>query len=293
MKSIKKNIFVFLNKIKKKVIHLSIIKYIIYIILVYILVKNKFFLFQIFNFRNIEHILLQSISFIQDSLKNTPKLFLNYFHMFDLNKLIFHNLRNKIYEILYIVHCTIFFTSTMIYIDSNKKNTINQIPNNIKKFIKNLLIKIHNNLINFVTAKLVESFFIFLFSSFGYYLLGLNSWFFLGLYMSILNNIPFIGPIFGTVLPVAIGLANSMYQAINVFFVCILVQIIDNLYLIPFIVSDKIKVNPLISIFMVLTCSQIFGSIGMIFALPLYLIYKTILTETYYFVLKNIYNKNN
>ena len=288
----KKIIFLFKQLYLKYFTKLLLIFFLFYY--VYIIIKYKIFFFQLLNLRSIEHILFQSIGLFQDFFKLIPKYIVNYIYIFNINSFIFSNFKEKVRKIIYILYCfiSIFFIINNIRI---KKEIINnkyyQKNNILKEYINNLIKKIFFDLKNFFIAKLIESMFIFLFSSIGYYLFDLKGWFFLGLYMGLLNNIPFLGPIFGTILPVLVSLTNSIYKSINILFVCILVQLIDNIYLIPFIVSDKIKVNPIISIIMVLTCSQIFGSIGMIFALPILLIYKSIIKETYYFLNRIYYKK--
>ena len=281
--------FFIIYKIYKKIVYFFqmiyfkfITKFIlifIFIYYIYIIIKYKIFFFQLLNIRSIEHILFQSISLSQDFLKLIPKYIINYIYIFNINSFIFSNFKEKIKKLIYILYC---FISIFFIINDNLKiqeNLINK-NYNFKRYINRLIKKIFIDLKNFFV------------SSVGYYLFDLKGWFFLGLYMGLLNNIPFLGPMFGTILPVLVSLTSSIYKSINILLVCIFVQLIDNVYLIPFIVSDKIKVNPIVSIFMVLTCSQVFGSIGMIFALPILLVYKSIFKETYYFLKQNYYKNN-
>lgn len=70
----------------------------------------------------------------------------------------------------------------------------------------------------------------------------------------------------------------------------IISQTIDNLYLIPFMISEKVNINPLLSVILTLAASQLLGALGMVLAIPIYIIYKIIIKESY-IELSNIYDK--
>jgi predicted PurR-regulated permease PerM len=71
----------------------------------------------------------------------------------------------------------------------------------------------------------------------------------------------------------------------------IIAQLIDNLYLIPFMISEKVNINPLLSVVLTLAASKLLGPLGMVLAIPIYIIYKIIIKESYR-ELVNIYGKD-
>jgi predicted PurR-regulated permease PerM len=46
-------------------------------------------------------------------------------------------------------------------------------------------------------------------------------------------------------------------------------------------IPNKVKIDSLLSISIVLIAAQLFGIIGMVFAIPIFIIYTTILRESY------------
>ena len=134
---------------------------------------------------------------------------------------------------------------------------------------------------NFFVAKIIESICITVICGIGFYLIGLPGWMFLGILAGLLNNVPYIGPIFGTIPPIIVGFALGWKIALFAAVVCFVAQIVDNVYLVPFMISSKVSVHPLTTVLLILVFSQIFGALGMILSIPIYIIFKIILIESY------------
>lgn len=134
---------------------------------------------------------------------------------------------------------------------------------------------------NFFVAKIIESVGIAFICCVGFYLIGLPGWLFLGILAGLLNNVPYIGPIFSTIPPIIIGLVIGWKVALLAVVVCLIAQVIDNIYLVPFMISNKVSVNPFTTVLLILTFSQLYGALGMILSIPIYIICKIILVESY------------
>lgn len=90
-----------------------------------------------------------------------------------------------------------------------------------------------------------------------------------GIIGSILNLIPYIGGIIAMSLPMLMAfLTQTPMTAFMVMIGYIIVQIIDNNYLIPKIVASKVKVNALISVIVVLIGGALWGLAGMFLSIP-------------------------
>ncbi|WNY24200.1 Putative transport protein YhhT [Methanimicrococcus hongohii] len=134
---------------------------------------------------------------------------------------------------------------------------------------------------NFFVAKIIESVGIAVICCIGFYLIGLPGWLFLGILAGLLNNVPYIGPIIATIPPIVIGFVIGWKVAILAAAVCLIAQIVDNLYLVPFMISSKVSVNPFTTVVLILIFSQLYGALGMILSIPIYIICKIILVESY------------
>jgi predicted PurR-regulated permease PerM len=93
----------------------------------------------------------------------------------------------------------------------------------------------------------------------------------LGVLGAILNVLPFFGGILAALLPIVVativkdGFSTQIWIAISY----IIIQFIDNHFLIPYIVSAKVKINALISIVAVLLGAAVWGLSGMFLSIPL------------------------
>ena len=144
---------------------------------------------------------------------------------------------------------------------------------------------------DFFSAKMIESAIVGLICCIGFYLGGLEGWLFLGILAGFLNIIPYIGPLLGAIPPVIVGYIDSPMTALFAVITVIIAQLIDNLYLIPFMISEKVNINPLLSVVLTLAASKLLGPLGMVLAIPIYIIYKIIVRESYR-ELVNIYRED-
>jgi predicted PurR-regulated permease PerM len=107
--------------------------------------------------------------------------------------------------------------------------------------------------------------------SLGLYILGIEYALFLGVLGAVLNLIPYLGAIMGATLPMIIAIITkpSPWYALLVLAVYIVVQFIDNNYIVPKIVASKVKISALVSITAVFAFGTLWGIPGMFLAIPL------------------------
>jgi predicted PurR-regulated permease PerM len=104
----------------------------------------------------------------------------------------------------------------------------------------------------------------------GFFLVGIKYAIFLAIFAAILNMIPYVGMIIATVVCMAITLtsSNELANVLWVGLVLLIVQFIDNNIIMPRVVSNKVKINALISIIGVLIGGTIAGVSGMFLSIP-------------------------
>ncbi len=165
--------------------------------------------------------------------------------------------------------------------DQIRKTAKDLVPDKFKKGYERAVKEIVFQMNQFLTAKIMESTIIACLCCLGFFIAGLKGWLLLGIIAGILNIVPYIGPIIGAIPPILVGLLDDPIVALFVLITVIIAQTIDNLYLIPFMISGKVQVDSLLSIFLILAGARLFGVMGMIFAIPIYLVYKIVLIEAY------------
>jgi predicted PurR-regulated permease PerM len=115
-------------------------------------------------------------------------------------------------------------------------------------------------------------------NSVGFLMLGLNYAILLGFMAAVLNVIPYVGVLIGSLIPVAIALVtkDSIGYALGAFGVCVFVQFLENNFITPKIIGSSVNLNPLSSMFALLFGGMMWGLPGMILAIPLAGIFKVV-----------------
>lgn len=150
---------------------------------------------------------------------------------------------------------------------SSNQNEVNEVLAATKKIIQSYLVGL-----------LLEAAIIATLNSTCLLILGIDYAILLGVIGAILNVIPYIGGIIAVALPMMIALAtkSSSSYCLLVLASYILIQFIDNHYIIPKVVASKVKINALISIIVVLAGGALWGIPGMFLSIPLTAIIKVI-----------------
>ena len=131
---------------------------------------------------------------------------------------------------------------------------------------------------SYMVGLLIEGSIVAVLNVAGLLVLGIPYALLLGVLGALLNFIPYIGGLTAIALPVLMAFVtkDSYSSALGVVAVYIVIQFIDNHYLIPRIVASKIKVNALVAIVGVLVGNAIGGVAGMFLALPIIAILKIV-----------------
>jgi predicted PurR-regulated permease PerM len=149
----------------------------------------------------------------------------------------------------------------------SKKNVIaNEVieffPVKYQECVDSSISDIGRRLGDFFSANILESAIVGTICSIGFYLAGINGWFFLGFIAGLLNIVPYIGPVVGAIPAVIVGFIVSPTTALFEIITVIIAQLVDNLYLIPYMISGKVAVNPLLSILLTLIFADMLGALG-------------------------------
>jgi predicted PurR-regulated permease PerM len=144
------------------------------------------------------------------------------------------------------------------------------------------VVEVLSNSKNIIQSYLVGLFFelviVAILNSVGLLLIGIEYAIILGITGAILNVIPYLGGIAAIMLPMLIAFItkDSLVYPILVFMVYIVIQFIDNHFIIPRIVASRVKLNALISVIVVLIGGAMWGVPGMFLSIPLTAIVKII-----------------
>jgi predicted PurR-regulated permease PerM len=133
-----------------------------------------------------------------------------------------------------------------------------------------ILIQTKGAIQNYMFGLLLEALIVATLNSVALMVLGVEYAILLGVLGAILNVLPFIGGILAVILPLIIATItkNGFGTQIGVIISYVVIQFIDNHFLVPYIVSSKVKINALISIVIVLLGGAVWGISGMFLSIP-------------------------
>jgi len=130
---------------------------------------------------------------------------------------------------------------------------------------------------SYLVGLLVEAGIVATLNTVALLILGIDYAIVLGIIGALLNVIPYIGGIVAVALPMILAFATKPpAYVLLVLIAYVVVQFIDNNFIVPKIVASRVKINALVSIVAVFTGSALWGVPGMFLALPLTAIVKVI-----------------
>lgn len=130
---------------------------------------------------------------------------------------------------------------------------------------------------SYLVGLLIEMIIVATLNSTALLIIGVDYAILFGIVGAILNLIPYIGGIVAIALPMLMAfITGTPMKALFVLLGYIVIQLIDNNYLVPKIVASKVKVNALISIIVVLIGGALWGVAGMFLSIPLTAICKVV-----------------
>ncbi|MFL5741204.1 MAG: AI-2E family transporter [Flavisolibacter sp.] len=130
---------------------------------------------------------------------------------------------------------------------------------------------------SYLVGLAVEALIIAILNSVGLLILGIQYAFLLGIIGAIVNVIPWIGGLISIALPVIVALATkSPAYALWVVAIYVVIQFVDNHFLIPKIVASRVKINALVSLVVVFVGGELWGVPGMFLSIPLTALIKVV-----------------
>ena len=133
---------------------------------------------------------------------------------------------------------------------------------------------------NYIRCKLIEIIIVWVASTFFFAILGLNYSLLLGFLCGISVIIPYVGAIAVTI-PIVIVAYFQWGTSTEFWYIIIahtLIQIIDGNVVVPLLFSDAVNLHPLAILISILFFGTIWGIWGVFFAIPLAVLFNTLLT---------------
>ncbi len=144
--------------------------------------------------------------------------------------------------------------------------------------VREIVTKVKAVIQNYLVGLVIEAIIVAILDVVALLIMGIEYALILGIIGALLNVIPYIGGLIAVALPmmVAIVTKSSPWYSLYIMAAYYLIQLIDNNYIVPYIVASKVKINALFSIIVVLAGNALWGIPGMFLSIPLLAIVKLI-----------------
>lgn len=138
------------------------------------------------------------------------------------------------------------------------------------KEVRVVLVQTKGAIQNYMFGLILEGVIVASLNTIALLLLGVKYALLLGFLGALINVLPFIGGIVAVLLPILIATVtkDGFQTQIGIIIAYLIIQFIDNHFLIPYIVSSRVKINALISIIIVLLGGALWGISGMFLSIP-------------------------
>lgn len=174
-------------------------------------------------------------------------------------------------EILsYVVFLPVYTFLILYYKGLIRKFIIASFRNGSEERITEILYESRTIGRHYVLGLLIDMSIVFALNSIGFLILGIKYAIFLALVAALLNLIPYIGMLIANLFCMLITLVSSESTSDVVWVAVVLaaVQFVDNNFLMPLIVGNKVRINALVTIVGVVIGGALCGVSGMFLAIP-------------------------
>lgn len=157
-----------------------------------------------------------------------------------------------------------------------KKSLVDWLPERVGFVVEELLTEIDTVLGNFTIGRIVVCLMIGVMVYLGFLLIGLPYPMLLALFAMVMNLIPLIGPIIGTVPGFIVAFTESSAMAVWVVVIVLLAKLAENTLVSPQVFGNRMDLHPLTVLLLLIVSAEVAGILGMLFVIPVYLVLKIV-----------------
>ncbi len=162
-----------------------------------------------------------------------------------------------------------------------KSSLVEFVPNAFFEIILNILHKTEWSVGAYLRGILLDAFTIAILTTVALWLIDLPYFFVIGIIAGIANLVPYLGPPTAGLVAIFVSAVSTgrFDQAPLIIFVFIIIRLFDDAVVQPLTISRSVRQHPLVIIFTLLIGGQLFGILGMLFAVPTIGVFRVLISE--------------
>ena len=160
--------------------------------------------------------------------------------------------------------------------DNVEETLLTWFPKKIREDAHRLFNELNLTLRKFIKGAMIDAFVVFVVTSIGFAIVGLESPILFGLFCGITNVIPYAGPYIGGAPAVLVAFSGGPVKGLFTLIIIVVVQMLEGNLLQPIVMSKTTKLHPVTIILGLLIFGYFFGILGMLISTPTLSCLKTI-----------------
>jgi predicted PurR-regulated permease PerM len=161
------------------------------------------------------------------------------------------------------------------------KIILRMIPRSYRTDAKDAIEEIDNALSGYISARMISTLLLGVMTYITFMIIGVPYALLLSIVLATISFIPFVGSFLGAIPPLIVAFTQSPEMAIWVIVGVLICQQIQDNVLSPFIFGKTLDMHPFTTIIILLIAGSLAGIMGMLLAIPVYMIAKIIIVHIY------------
>ena len=176
---------------------------------------------------------------------------------------------SNLFTIISLLAISVFMSLDWINL---KRRIFEFIPSHHRDEVKDAVKEIETSIGNWASGQLLLMLIVGGMSTVGLFLLGVDYALALGLLSGLFEIVPFIGPIASAIFAFIVAYTISPWHGLAVVILFLIIQQLENNLLVPKVMQKVSGFSPLVILIAVLAGGKVFGIIGAVVAIPIFMI---------------------
>ncbi|EAC4599752.1 AI-2E family transporter [Listeria monocytogenes] len=158
---------------------------------------------------------------------------------------------------------------------------LKMLPVNGRAHTRQVLGEANHQISSYIRGQIIVCLCIGILLFIGYLIIGLPYALTLAIIAACTSIVPYLGPAIAITPAIIIAIVTSPWLLIKLIIVWCVVQLLEGKFISPQVMGKTLKVHPITILFVILVAGNLFGVLGVIFAVPGYAVLKVIVTHVF------------
>ncbi|KKK37762.1 hypothetical protein WQ57_12460 [Mesobacillus campisalis] len=160
---------------------------------------------------------------------------------------------------------------------------LNRLPEEHVQEGNKILVDIDKTIFQYIIGQFIVAIAVGTLMYIGYLIIGLDHALLLAIFAMLLTVVPLLGPVIGIIPAIFAALLQDPFMVVKVLIVFVVVQQLEGNLVEPQVFGKKLNIHPVTVILLLLVAGSLYGFVGILIAVPLYSVTKTLVKDFWRF----------